>query len=132
MRRLGKIATYAAGILALCVLAHANDSNPYAMIAERNVFGLVQPEAVVPPPAPEAPLPRLVPQGIMTVFGRLQVIFKMTTQATPEARARELYFVLGEGEHEDGVKVLSINPTAESVTFNNHGTVQQFLLTDRK
>jgi hypothetical protein len=131
MKRFRKIVICVAGMLTSCILAHA-DSNPYATIAARNIFGLVQPEVVVPPPAPEPLLPKLTPQGIMTVFGRPQVIFKMTTQATPEAKARELYFVLGESEYQDGVKVLSINPTAEAVTFNNHGTVQQISLMDRK
>ena len=118
--------------MASCILAYASDSNPYAMIAVRNVFNLVSPEVVAPPAAPEALLPKLAPDGIMTVFGRPQVIFKMTVSDAPGTKARELYSVLGEGERQEGVEVVSINPTAETVTFNNHGTVQQIPLIDRQ
>jgi hypothetical protein len=132
MKRLKHIIVCAMFGLVSCMLARAADSNPYTMIAARNVFSLVQPEIVVPPPAPETPLPQVTVNGIMTVFGRPQVLFKMTIPASPGTKARELYFVLGEGELEEGVTISKINITTGIVTFNNQGTLQQIPLANRQ
>jgi len=118
--------------LAGYAIGRAADSNPYTAIAARNVFSLVQPEVVVPPPAPEAPLPQVTVNGIMTVFGRPQVLFKMSIPATPGTKAGELYFVLGEGEQEEGVTIIKINTVTGMVTFDNQGTLQQIPLENRK
>src|SRR5208337_4811080 len=52
---------------------------PYAGIVARNMFGLVP----IPPPDPHAgeppvdPPPKITPNGIMTIFGRDQALFKV-------------------------------------------------------
>lgn len=58
------------------------------------------------------------------------MLFKMATpQNSNGAQTKESAYVLGEGEQEDGVKVLSIDAMNEEVTFDNHGVVQQLPLT---
>src|SRR5438445_6940572 len=58
---------------------HAQDqlstNNPYAAIVKRNVFGLVP----LPEPADQdqqaaEPAPKITPNGIMTIFGKPQVL----------------------------------------------------------
>ena len=71
--------------------------------------------------------------GFMTVFGRPQVLFKAVEQKSPAAGGlAESFFVMGEGEREYDIKVVRIDMTSETVTFSNHGTLQQISLTDQK
>jgi len=126
-----KIAMFAVAGLAGCVIAQAGDSDSYATIAARNVFGLLPQAPIVIPPPPEAPLPKITLDGFMTVFGRPQVLFKAVKSPTVGGFAENV-FVLGEGEGEDDIKIVQIDMTAKMVTFNNHGTLQQISLTDRK
>jgi hypothetical protein len=133
MRFYRKIVVTIAGGLLLGAAVHADGlvvaENPYSTIAARNAFSL-EPRVSIPIPAPpDEPLPKLLPTGIMTIFGRVQVLFKVVTlQNSPGSRSGESYCVLAEGEQEDGVKVVKIDSENRTITFNNHGTVQQIPL----
>ena len=106
----------------LCAHA-ATGGNPYSPIVARNVFGLSAP----PPPrdpaeeAAAANLPKITPNGIMTIFGKLQVLFKA---ASPGQPPHELSYVMGEGERQDDIEVQKIDEKAAMITFNNHGLIQ--------
>jgi len=102
-------------------------ANPYERIASRNIFGLVAP--TVEPPAPATPdnLPRITINGLMSIFGRYQVLFKAsaTGQRPP---AQDHFYVLSEQQHQDEIQVVRIDTDTGVVTFDNHGTVQDIVL----
>ena len=104
--------------------------SPYTAIAARNVFNLapiIEPGPCVPMPV-ELP-PRLLPNGIITILGRPQVLFKVVVlQNSPGAQTRSFSYLLGEGERTENIEVLKIDLLAGTVTFNNHGTIQQLPL----
>lgn len=107
---------------------------PYASIIARNMFGLVP----IPPPDPNAglpppdPPPKITPNGIMTIFGRDQALFKVADKPKPGQPAKDNSYVLAEGERQDDIEVLKINHTDGIITFNNHGTVQELPLVAAK
>jgi hypothetical protein len=94
--------------------------NPYAPIVVRNVFDLT-PVPVVDPNAalPETPL-KITPNGIMSIFGNLQVLFKVTGKPN----GKEDSYILMEGQRQDDIEVTKIDEKNGIVTFNNHGIVQ--------
>jgi hypothetical protein len=124
MKCLGKIAAcFVSGLVlntSLCA------DNPYAPVVERNIFGLNPPQ-VVTPTAPEPPS-TITPNGIMTIFGTRQVLFKMTVPPRPPEPAKEVSCILSEGQRQDDVEVTHIDEKAGVVTFNNHGVVQEIPL----
>jgi hypothetical protein len=73
------------------------------------------PTATVDPP------PKITPNGIMTIFGRLQALFKVAAKVKPGQPPKEDAFVLAEGERQDGIEVKKINQPDGIVTFDNHG-----------
>jgi hypothetical protein len=106
----------------------AASGNPYTPIVERNVFGLVpipvhDPEAEVP----VVPPPKITPNGIMTLFGKLEVLFKVQDN-TPGQPPKEDSYVMCEGDRQDDIEVQKIDQKAEVITFNNHGVVQELPL----
>jgi hypothetical protein len=131
MKRLGKIVVCLAGGLLLSAGARADDgvlpNNPYAPIVVRNIFALNP-----PPPAdagpPADPPPKITPNGIMTIFGHLQVLFKVAGTAKPGQPAKDEAYILSEGQRQDEIEVTHIDEQASLVTFNNHGTVQELPL----
>lgn len=111
----------------------ADANNPYQDIATRNVFGLV-PIPVAPPPGAEAEengLPKITPNGIQTIFGKLQVLFKV---ADPKAKPgeKEDCYVMTEGERQDGIEVQKIDEKGAVITFDNHGRIQTLALVEGK
>ena len=130
MNCLGKIAVCLAGGLMLNISAHADDavasSNPYVPIVVRNVFGLNPPPTNAPPSADDTPL-KITPNGIMSIFGQLQVLFKVAPRAG-QPGAKEASYCLSEGQSQDDIEVTHINEKDSIVTFNNHGTVQDIPL----
>ena len=110
-------------------LAVATGENPYAPIVTRNVFALV-PIPTNPPvdPTPATPPPKITPNGIMTLFGKLQVLFKVAGTAKPGLPAKDESYVLGVGERQDEIEVRKIDEPSATITFNNHGTVQELPL----
>ena len=106
-------------------------SQPYATIVARNIFGLVpipppvDPAANQPPPDPP---PKITANGIMTIFGQLQALFKVTIPAKPGEQAKESSYMLSEGQRQDDIEVEKIDEKAATITFNNHGTEQEIPL----
>lgn len=133
MKRFGKIAVCLAGGLALNAGLRADGvvlpDNPYAQIVTRNVFDLNPLPKLDPLAGQEAnPPPKITPNGIMDVFGHLQVLFKAADPGKPGQPPKDNSYILGEGERQDDIEVVKIDEKAGLVTFNNHGTVQELSL----
>ena len=117
-------------------IAQADDlamaENPYTSIPERNVFALspIPTNPPVPDLPPVDPPPKITPNGYMTLFGKLQVLFKVTPKALPGQPAKDDSYVMAEGERRNDIEVVKINNTTGVITFNNHGTIQQLALVD--
>src|ERR1700722_16422629 len=131
MMRSGKIAICLASGLALNANLRADEvalpNNPYAPIVVRNIFDLNPPQA--PAPAVDAnPPPKITPNGIMSIFGQLQVLFKGAEPPKPGKPAEDQSYILTEGERQDDIEVTKIDQKASVVTFNNHGIVQELPL----
>jgi len=139
MKRFGKVSMCLVGSLACSLAVQAQDKtstdkaspdNPYAGIVARNVFGLVPPP---PPPlpqeAPKDPPPKITPNGIMNMFGTLQVLFKVAPINKPgQPPGKEESYTMSQGDSQDDIEVVKIDEKAETITFNNHGTVQELPL----
>jgi hypothetical protein len=129
MNRVGKIAIWLAGGLVLSAGARADNvavalaGNPYKPIVTRNVFGLnpVQAEE-----APGEPPPKITLNGIMSIRGKSQALYKVA--GTGKAGKPDTSYMLSEGQRQDDVEVTHIDDKAGLVTFNNHGIVQDIPL----
>jgi hypothetical protein len=108
---------------------NASPDNPYAAIAARNIFGLNPPAPPGPVVNPEDNLPKITPEGIMGVFGNLQVLFKVAA-AKPTPADKEEYYALREGQRQDGIEVVKIDDKKSLVTFNNNGITQELPLAE--
>jgi hypothetical protein len=132
MKTMGKFLICLAGGLAFNANLRADEvvlpGNPYATIVVRNIFGLNPPLPVDPAANDKTPPPKITPNGIMSIFGQLQVLFKVDSTAKPGKPAGDDDYILSEGQRQDDIEVVKINEKAGSVTFNNHGTVQELLL----
>jgi hypothetical protein len=100
--------------------------NPYASIAARYAFKLVPAPAANAPDAASEPdqSTKITPNGIMSLFGPVQVLFKVATPAQPGQPPQVQSYVLGEGDRADGITVTRIDQPNRMVTFDNHGVVQ--------
>jgi len=116
------------GTSARAVSADAQD-NPYQGIVERNVFALKPaPDPSTLSPAEPEP-PKIIPQGIMSVFGRQQVLFKtLMPGSKPGAPPQETPLVLSVGQREGEIEVLAIDESTGTITFRNHGKEQSLNL----
>ncbi len=122
-----------AGSLALTSSVHAQDAtlpgNPYALVVMRNIFGLNPKPLVDPNPPPDAnPPPKITPNGIMSIFGQLQVLFKVAGTAKPGKPVADDSYIMSEGEMQDDIKVAKIDEKSGIVTFINHGREQKLPL----
>lgn len=101
---------------------HADDvllpGNPYAPVVVRNIFGL-NPPTPVDTTTTAAPPVQITANGIMSIFGQLQVLFKVAGKP-----AGKDSYILTEGQRQDDIEVTKIDEKAGIVTFNNHGIVQ--------
>jgi hypothetical protein len=126
MKRLGKLAVCLAGGLVLHTGLYADNrlspNNPYEPIATRNIFGLNPPQA--PAPIDNTPPATITPNGIMTIFGTTQVLFKVAVPPRPPEPPSDKSYILSEGQRQDDIEVTRIDEKAGIVTFNNHGVVQ--------
>lgn len=106
--------------------ASLRTNNPYAIIANRNVFGLQpSPRVNLPTPAPPA-VPKITLTGITSILRSPAVLFIVTEQSlTGQVTGNKAYF-LNEGETQDGIEVTRVR--ANVVFFNNHGAMQQISL----
>ena len=129
MKRVWKFALCLAGGLALNTSLRADDlaltDNPYAAIVVRNVFALNPPP---PPPDPNAAPPepevKITPNGIMSIMGQAEALYKTTVAGKPGDQS----YMLAQGQREDDIEVVKIDEKARSITFNNHGVVQEIPL----
>jgi hypothetical protein len=132
MKCIEKIAVgFAVGLALNASLSAAevvSPNNPYAPIVVRNVFGL-NPLQPVDPNQNSEPPAKITPNGIMTIFGNRQVLFKVSVPAQPGIPAKEDDYILGEGQRQDDIEVTRIDEKSGVVTFNNHGVVQEIPLT---
>ena len=111
----------------------AASDKPYAAMVARNIFNLVPIPANTAPEAPPTdPPPKITPNGIMSIFGKLQVLFKVAADKPKPGQppAKEEAYVLSEGERQDEIEVIKIDESASLVTFNNHGFPQELSLTN--
>ena len=113
MKRLGKIAVYLASGLVLNAGTHAGDAvsanNPYAPIVVRNVFGLNPPQLVDPNATPVEPPPKITLNGIMSILGRLQALYKVAGTAKQGQPAKDEFYILSEGQRQDEIEVVQID-----------------------
>jgi hypothetical protein len=121
------------GGLALNAVVRADDAalpgNPYTTAAVRNIFGLNPPAPVDPNALADAiPPPKITPNGIMSIFGQLQVLFKVANPPKAGKPAADDDYILSEGERQDDIEVVKIDEKAGVVTFNNHGQTQELPL----
>lgn len=109
----------------LATLAHAR-TNPYQVIVERNPFGLKP----IPPPVAETnqitatPPVKVVLTGITSMFGpnSKRVFLEMTEQQPAgKAAAPPIRAMLGEGDREGDIEVVSIDIDRSIVKIRNSG-----------
>lgn len=129
MKRVGTIAVFLAGGLVLGTSLRAQDEvvlpgNPYAVVVVRNIFGLNPPVKVDPNAIVVEPPVKIVPNGIMSIFGQLQVLFKVAAKPG----GKDASYMLMEGQSQDEIEVVKINEKGAIVTFNNHGIMQELPL----
>ena len=128
MKRVGPLALCLAGGLLSSVGLRADDAalpgNPYGVVVERNIFGLNPPPVVDPNAAVVEPPVKIVPNGIMSIFGQLQVLFKVAGKPP----AKDASYILMEGQSQDEIEVVKIDEKAGIVSFNNHGIPQDLPL----
>lgn len=103
-------------------------NNPYTAIASRNIFNLRSPPPVAETVPLDDPLPKIKLEGITSILGGWEVLFKANEANPAGTVVKEQSYILKENEMEHGIKVVSIDPVAGAVTFVNHGTVQQIFL----
>lgn len=105
---------------------HLQAAGPYALIVTRNVFGLIPPTRHDTEPAAETPdnLPKITPNGITTLFGQPEVLFKTSGGGQTGHPAKDNYYILTEGEVQDDIEVTHVDAKAGIVTFKNHNVVQ--------
>ncbi len=110
--------------------APATDSNlPYGTIVARNIFGLVPiPPPPPPPPPQEDPPPKITANGIMQVFGEWQALFKVSAAGKAGQPPKDVSYMLAQGQRQDDIEVVKIDPKASTITFDNHGTQQEIPL----
>jgi hypothetical protein len=130
MKRAVKFAvSFVGGALCLNSVLAANavlPGNPYTIVVERNIFGLNPPPVVDPNAVVVEPPVKIIPNGIMTILGQLQVLFKVT--AKPGSKDKDASYILTEGQRQDDIEVTKINESKGIITFNNHGIVQELAL----
>ena len=128
MKRVGIIAVCFAGGLMLHTSLRADDvvlpGNPYAVVVARNIFNLNPPVPVDPNAKLIEPPVKITPNGIMSIFGQLQVLFKVAAKPG----GKDASYILTEGQRQDDIEVTKINEKAGVVTFNNHGVTQDLPL----
>ena len=112
------------------VCAAADDAdNPYSPIAVRNVFDIKPPPTTNPADAkPPDPPEKITLNGFMTIFGDTQALFKVAVPGARGQPAKDVDYILSEGQAQDEIEVIKIDMKSGMVTFNNHGVTQEIAL----
>jgi hypothetical protein len=74
------------------------------------------------------PPPKITPNGIMSIFGQWQVLFKTAGVAMPGKPAVDHSYMLAVGERQDDIEVVKIDDKTSVITFNNRGDIQEIPL----
>jgi hypothetical protein len=112
----------AAGVL-LAVSIFANPANPYASIAERNIFGLREPSPIKPEPPP----PVAADTSELTLTGIVDFQKAKWALLTCAERGKQLRrYTLSIGEKQDNIQVLNIDAEAATVRVL-HGSAEVVL-----
>ena len=94
---------------------------PFQAIMQRDVFRLRPPTVQVPkPPPPPRAKVRLV--GITGLLGHEVALLEVQVAAKGSEPAKQFSAVLGEGQKQQGVEVLHINPRTHLVQVDSYGT----------
>lgn len=100
-------------------------SGTFQQIPKRNVFGLKEPEQPSPTNAPPQ-IPRLILTGITTILGNKRALLKEQPLAQPGRTAdpaKDISYILTEGQREGSVEVLQIDEKVGSVKVLNSGVI---------
>jgi hypothetical protein len=112
----------AASVLCSIVSAVGANSpaNPYARIAQRNLFLLREPPAAAPAPEAKPTLPKIFLTGITTILGRRQALLKIPAHSGKpgETPSGDQFFILGEGQRQGKLSVLQIHEKTGSVAIS--------------
>ncbi|MGH7866584.1 MAG: hypothetical protein ACREP9_02875 [Candidatus Dormibacteraceae bacterium] len=118
--RVALIVAFCFGIVAASETAFA--AGPYAMIYERNAFGLRPPKPLTVIP-PAGPAPKVHLTGITTILQDKRALFKVEFPAKPREKPKQESYILTEGQKAGPIEVLEINVKKAQVKVNNSGTV---------
>jgi hypothetical protein len=119
------VATLALSIAVGRTASGAQDPRLYQTIPDKNVFKLRDPPPVTAPvkPVENSTLPKIILNGITTIFGRKMALMKLMLPTKTPGDTGERSLMLREGERENDVEVLQINEKNGSVRVNELGTV---------
>ena len=107
----------------------AISDNPYSAIVARNIFGLESvPTNTAAEVPPDNPPPKITPNGLMSLFGQSQVLFKVAAPAGAGQPPGDESYVMSVGDRKDDIEVVRIDEKAGIITFNNHGSIQELPL----
>jgi len=119
------MAAFALGVLFFTAAAQATGpvvkSNPYSVIFQHNVFGLVPPPSPTDASAAVIPPSDITLNGIMNVFGSKYALFKVKTD-------KDKSYFLGEGQSDGEIELLSVNDGSGTIKVKNYGIVQTIAL----
>ncbi|HEV2691257.1 MAG TPA: hypothetical protein VG347_00010 [Verrucomicrobiae bacterium] len=79
-------------------------------------------------PTQSTNLPTITANGVMTLLGKKQVLFQVAGPLQFDGSSGDSSYVLEVGEGRNGIKVVSVDDDSKTVTFDNHGTVQEIAL----
>ena len=74
------------------------------------------------------PAPTIIPNGMMSLFGKPQVLFKVFSAYGGQPGSSPREYILAEGEQVDAIKVIQIDMRDGSVLFDNGGEIQRMTL----
>jgi len=108
-----------AAALAAAFTAQADNPNPFGVIVERNPFALRPPPPPEPaePPKPPEPPANIELTGISMFEGVKKVYLNVKSKDGKTSEPK----TFKEGEKQDGIEVLSIDPAAGAVRVRNAG-----------
>jgi hypothetical protein len=103
-----------------------DNSNPYAIITDRNIFRLNPP----PPPPSDADkkpvdLPKVYLNGIIKIGDDVRVLFSIPPK---DAKGQTAYFKLAPGEKDDVLELVGIHPNQQEVDILVSGTAMTLSL----
>jgi hypothetical protein len=105
-----------------CAAPTRSFANPYAVIAERNLFDL-RPRLTAVPPRPPAPAPQVTLTGITTILPTKRALLEVAQPASGHTAAHKDSYILTEGQRQGPVEVMKIDEKTDSVTADIYGKV---------